>query len=265
MSERIVKRNVLVLVLVSVFGSSIFLLALAHNQRRDERLFSFDPSNISVRMENVPRFLQEEVEGALRSSFPEGLRFALEAGQGVMLARSLLLKCDWVRKVDEVTIGEKRRLTARLRLRCPFAWLKKGDGFLLLDAGGRDLPFRASFAEAARSGLLIIRGVDDPVRIEAALSICRVIYGNEKLLANYGVRILLLERTSNGRYNLISTDGRVFEWGYPPRGRTTPYLTVREKMKNMVMVLKNPLSQKGGRAVLWTRISVGTAQRSPQD
>jgi len=265
MSERIGGRNIVVFVLICVFGSSVFLLVSAHSQKGAERLFSFDPSSITVRVENMPRFLYDEVEEALRSSFPEGLRFSLKAGQGVMLARSLLLKCGWVKQVEEVAISDRDRLTARVRLRCPFAWLKRGDAFQLLDVEGKDLPHRASFAEAARSRLLIIRGVDNPIRIRAALSLCQVVYENEKLLANYGVWILFLERAPNGRYNLISTDGRVFEWGYPPTGRTTPYLTVREKMKNMVMVLKNPLSKRGGRAVLWTRVSVDAARQPPQD
>jgi len=265
MSERIGGKSIVVFVLVCVFGSSVFLLVSAHNQKGAERLFSFDPSNITVRVENTPRFLHDEVEASLRSSFREGVSFSLKAGQGVMLARSLLLDCGWVKEVEEVAISDKGRLTARVRLRCPFAWLKRGDVFQLLDVEGKELPHRASFAEAARSRLLIIRGLDDPIRIRAALSLCRVVYENEKLLANYGVRILFLERASSGRYNLISTDGRVFEWGYPPTGRTTPYLTVKEKMRNMVMVLKNPLSKKSGRVVLWTRVSVDAVQEPPQD
>ncbi|MCX7704452.1 MAG: hypothetical protein N2234_10240, partial [Planctomycetota bacterium] len=127
------------------------------------------------------------------------------------------------------------------------------------------LPHKTSFENAAASGLLIIRGADTTSRLNEAISLCEVVYQNEHLLSNYGVRFLFLERRDSGRYNLVSSDGRVFEWGYPPTGRSISYLTVKEKMENLVMVLKNPFARNSKRSVLWSRAAVNSEQGLPRE
>lgn len=262
MSERIKSNYLLLTVLFCTLGSAGYLVVCAHRSRSAERLYLLNRSDLIFRTEGLPETLCGKVEESIRRCFPQRLYIALTGGKGIMLIRSILMKSGWVNGVQKIAISDDDRLISHLRIRRPYAWLQIQRSFLLIDTKGRPLPYRASFRDALQSGLLMIRGADTLSRIREALSLCKVIYANKSILDNYGLRVVFLERTSYGRYNLISTDGRVFEWGYPPTGRVTPYLTVKEKMKNMIMVLKNPLFKKSNRAVIWTRASVDTVWHS---
>jgi|GEM_PF-3123287 len=264
MSQRVGVSGFPVLVaVICVVGSAAYLFCRAHKSTPDEA-YVLTRDAIKVNTQDVSDRFKKIIENGLLNIFPAEMRLKTAGGQGVDMVRALLKKSGWVLEVQEVEITEKGTLKAKVFLKNPYAWLETREGCVLVDKTGSPLPLKEPIEEAARSGLLIIRGADTASRIGAALSLCEIIYRNETLLLTYGVRFLFLERTDGGRYNLVSTDGRVFEWGYPPAGATVSYLTVKEKLENLVMVLKNPFARSTKRAVLWTRIAADLQQPSPQ-
>lgn len=162
-----------------------------------------------------------------------------------------LERCGWVKRVLWIkALG--MRLRIGVALRHPFAALLKGSRLLLCDEKAQTITCRAGFSKVRESGLVVVDAKGVRRWEEAAMRICDIVYKNRAVFDAYGVEITMIKATAGGRFSLVSSDGRLFEWGYAPGGPGVDYLSVKEKLGNLELVLRNPEAKRCRKVVLWS-------------
>ena len=160
-------------------------------------------------------------------------------------------RCGWVKRVVWAeALGLRLRIGVSLRQ--PFAALIRGSRLFLCDKNAQTIASRVSFRDVARSGLVVVDAGGVRRWEKAAMRICDIVYKNKAVFDAYGVRITMVKASAGGRFSLVSSDGRLFEWGYAPGGPGVDYLSVKEKLGNLRLVLRNPEARRCKRVVLWS-------------
>jgi len=192
---------------------------------------------------------KEYAEKAIRSVLRSVETIDLRRGGLDRLTRRLE-RCGWVKHVVWAE-AMGMRLRIGVALRQPFAALVRSRRLLLCDEKAQTIPCQVGFSKVRESGLVVVdaRGVRRWEK--AAMRICDIVYKNRAVFDAYGVEIAMVKATAGGRFSLVSSDGRLFEWGYAPGGPGVDYLSVREKLSNLELVLRNPEAKRCKRVMLW--------------
>jgi len=234
-----------------LLGVSVWLCVRAHRRSAAPVALVAASAALELRVTR-PVGWEDEISRAVKSSLPERLLVVPGPPENLERIAREFTRCGWVEGVRSIALRGDR-LCVELCLRQPYAFVQRAGKCVLVDAEARLLPFSCGVEEALKRGLPVVRAKGVRRWERPAMSLVGVLHENKRLLERYGVRVVYIDASGGGRYNLVSADGRIFEWGYPPDGSRVPYLSVREKLGNMELVLKNPLWRKTSEAVLWTR------------
>ena len=238
---------------IALFASSaavcaftlLCVLALVKQSYR----FRLRKETIRLRFRKAVLFREDvdrAIKGALRSV---GTIDLAENGLAKLIRR--VERCGWIERVVWAeAVGLRLRIGVSLRQ--PFAALVRGSRLLLCDRKARTITSRVSFADVAGNGLVVVDAGGVRRWEKAAMCICDIVYKNRAVFDAYGVKITMVKASAGGRFNLVSSDGRLFEWGYAPGGPGVDYLSVKEKLGNLRLVLRNPEARRCKRVVLWS-------------
>jgi len=211
--------------------------------------FRLRKETVKLRFKKAVAFgedVEKAIKDALRSVGTVDLR-----RNGLEKLTRKLERCGWVRRVVWAE-AFGMRLRIGVALRQPFAALLKGNRLLLCDEKAQIIPCRTRFSKVRESGLVVVDANGVRRWEKAAMRICDIVYKNKSVFDAYGVEITMVKATAGGRFNLVSSDGRLFEWGYAPGGPGVDYLSVKEKLGNLKLVLRNPEARRCRRVVLWS-------------